>query len=106
MDPPSGKLRARVGRDARRLLDEGKNPERLVVAAYEMGGTEFNDLDVAYRRAEAADKRGANGSGTGHRNGSHGSPAADRLAAGMALAAKLDAEADQRNLVSPPRPKR
>jgi hypothetical protein len=63
LDEPSAKLKARVGKDARRLLGEGKNPERLVAAATEMGGTEFNDLDVAYRRADSAAKRSSGGFG-------------------------------------------
>jgi hypothetical protein len=63
LDKPSSKLCGRIGRDAKRLIEEGKDPAKLVAAAAEMGGNGFDDLDMAYRRLDAQrnGRRGGNG---------------------------------------------
>lgn len=52
-NPPSN-LRARVGRDARKLIAEGWDAEFLVGSARRMGATEFNDLAIQARKDDAA----------------------------------------------------
>jgi hypothetical protein len=54
LEAPSAKLRARVGKDARKMADEGKSLLKLIEAARRMGATEYNDLDVQYRKDDAA----------------------------------------------------
>jgi hypothetical protein len=61
---PSGSLPARVGRDAKRLLDDGLPLDKLTTAATAMGAAGWHDLAVQLQRDSAG------------RNGSRASPAA------------------------------
>jgi hypothetical protein len=111
LSAPSSKLRARVGRDARTLLGDDKDPHLLLEAAFEMGGSGHNDLDVAYRRAEVAardraEQEAARQHGTdverwvGNRprsptnndNGRRPSTATQRMEQALSVADELDAE--------------
>lgn len=53
LDTPSGSLKARVGRDARTLVAEGKPIRDLIESARRMGAGEWNDLAVQYRKDNA-----------------------------------------------------
>ena len=53
---PSESLRGRVGRDARKLLDEGFALDDLVTAARNMGAAGWQDLSVQLQRDAAAAK--------------------------------------------------
>lgn len=53
-DDPASSLRARVGKQARQLLAEGKDIHRLIAAARTMGAGEWNDLAVQLRKDDAA----------------------------------------------------
>lgn len=63
-EEPASTIKARVGRDARQLLAEGKSAEKLIDAARRMGAGEWNDLAVQVRKDAAV----ATG-GTSKRNG-------------------------------------
>ncbi|HEU5108317.1 MAG TPA: hypothetical protein VFT95_07145 [Micromonosporaceae bacterium] len=111
LDVPSGTLRGRVGRAAKTLIGEGKRSSILLAAAFEMGGSGHNDLDVAYRRAEiaarnqaeeeAARQRGTDvqkwvgnrpRSPTNNDNGRRPSTATQRMEQALDIAAELDAQ--------------
>lgn len=54
LDEPAASLKARVGKQARLLLAEGKPLDRLIQAAGHMGAGEWNDLAVQLRKDDAA----------------------------------------------------
>jgi hypothetical protein len=95
LDRPSGTLIARVGKIAKQMLGEGKDPRKLVDAAYEMGGSEYNDLGVAYRKLDARLKGRANHGNDQGRAGSdlaRRSTGTQRAEQGLAVADELDRE--------------
>jgi hypothetical protein len=64
MPAPSKKSIGRVGRDAKRMLDGGADPEELVEAAKLMGAGPWDDLDrqvrlsrSGYRKMETTEER-------------------------------------------------
>ena len=59
---PASSLCARVGKQARQLLNDGYSEETLVASARTMGASEWNDLAVQVRKDDAA----ANGTGPRH----------------------------------------
>lgn len=89
---PSGALCGRVGKRAKELIKEGKDFQILVDAAYEMGGSEFSDLDVAYRRLDARRKgrAGTDVQGRGGPQLARRSTGAVRAEQALAVAAELD----------------
>lgn len=91
MSKPSGPLCARVGKRAKELIEkEGKNFSLLVDAAFEMGGSEYNDLDVAYRKAEARSKGLSNNQARGAGPLARRSTSAVRAEQGLSVADELD----------------
>ena len=62
---PAASLRARVGKDARRLLGEGFDLQTLIAAARTMGAGEWNELAVQVRKDAASTSSRA--SPNGHR---------------------------------------
>lgn len=95
LDKPSGTLIARVGKAAKQMLAEGKNPSLLLDAAFEMGGSEYNDLSVAYRKLDARTKgrgRYDNDQGRGGPDLSRRSTGAQRAEQGLSVADQLDRE--------------
>lgn len=95
LDRPSGTLIARVGKAAKQMLGEHKDPQLLLDAAFEMGGSEYNDLGVAYRKLDARLKgrgrydndQGRAGSGLARR-----STGAQRAEQALSVADQLDRE--------------
>ena len=59
-DAPAASLKARVGKQARALLAEGKDLQRLIDSARRMGAGEWQDLAVQLRKDDPGVKR-ANG---------------------------------------------
>jgi hypothetical protein len=59
LEPPAGALKARVGKQARELLREGKPIEKLIAAAGHMGAVGWDDLARQVQRDSAS----ANGAG-------------------------------------------
>jgi hypothetical protein len=53
MDAPAARLKARVGKQARELLAEGKDIHRMITAARNMGVAGWNDLAVQLHKDDA-----------------------------------------------------
>ncbi len=86
--PPSN-LRARVGRDARKLIAEGWDVDFLIGSAHRMGATEFNDLAIQARKDDAA--ASANGRDSPRRPQSTGAERAqDAIDAGRRVQKMID----------------
>lgn len=77
---PGNRLIAQVGRQARELIDEGKDPQRLVAAARAAGTKGYADLPRELLRAATPT------------NGARPSTTDQRVAAGLALVQKFAAE--------------
>jgi hypothetical protein len=95
LDKPSGALIARVGKAAKQMLGEHKDPRILLDAAFEMGGSEYNDLGVAYRKLDARLKgrgRYDNDQGRGGSDLARRSTAAQRAEQALDVADQLDRE--------------
>jgi hypothetical protein len=92
LEKPAGTLCGRVGREAKKLLGEGKDIAKLIGAAYEMGGSEYNDLAVAYRKHDAAQngRSRTNLQGRGGSELSRRSTSAVRAEQALSVADELD----------------
>jgi len=84
---PSTSLKARVGRQGRELLAEGKPLDSLVIAARHMGASGWDDLARQVQR-DAANVKGAGA------NGSRPSTTDQRVAQAQALKAELNDDGD------------
>lgn len=78
MPAPSKKSIGRVGRDAKKLLDAGGDPEELVSAARRMGAGPWDDLDRQVRLTRSGYRKMET--------------TAERVSGGLALAAELAVE--------------
>jgi hypothetical protein len=85
LDEPAGSIRARVGRAARQLLTQGKDPAALIESARRMGASEYDDLAKQFRIDDARAK-GAGGNGQ--------SSAPDRARGWMAAGREVQEEID------------
>ena len=77
-EEPASTLKARVGRDARKLLSEGRPAETLIDAARRMGAGEYLDLAMQLRKDSAAKTgNGSNGNGLKRGHTPYQNPADD-----------------------------
>ena len=87
-DEPATSIKARVGRDARQLLAQGKDAEALTASAYRMGMGEWNDLAVQVRKDGAA--AAANGQGPPAEESTATQRARQAMEAGRRVQAMID----------------
>jgi hypothetical protein len=85
---PASSLRARIGREAGKLLSEHTPPEVLLQAAFNAGASGWHDLAVQIQRDAAA----VNGNGPGQSTGAERAQAA--IAAGQRVQAMIDGRTD------------
>ena len=86
-DEPPTSIKARVGRDARQLLAQGKDAEALIASARRMGMGEWNDLAVQVRKDGAA---AANGRASPGADSTGAERAQQAMTAGLEVQAMID----------------
>ena len=88
-DEPPTSIKARVGRDARQLLAQGKDAEALMASAHRMGMGEWNDLAIQVRKDGAA-AAAANGHGPPAEESTATQRARQAMEAGRRVQAMID----------------